>query len=232
MGRAGLHHLPAAVPPTGAPAARALGRSAAGRRAQAVCLEDSHHLSGPHPPRCPTGQCVQEPVTAHCAGDHSLSRALTAALSPFASGASGFSLESAAARLPPEDATELVLPTWGGVDTRAVVPTLGGAAGSVFAGGLRARGDADCGSLADGPARGPSALGWPMEVEAVAGEGLWVREQASGTGGSRSPSHDASRSPLASLGVWLQCPPSWGRTGPSREVRQAADTLPALPCVV
>lgn len=154
------------------------------------------------------------------AGDHPLPRTLTAGLSPFASGASGFSLESAAARLPPEDAAELFLPAWGEVGARAVVPTLGGAASSVFAGGLKAGGDTDCGSLADGPARGPSALGRPLEAEAVAGESLWVRERGSGTGGSRSPSHDASRSPSASLVAGSNAhPPGGGQTPPGRRDR-------------
>lgn len=136
-------------------------------------------MRGPPPPPCP-----------HCG------------LSPFASGVSGFSLESAAARLTPEGAAELTLPTLGDVDARVVVPTLRGAAGSVFAGGLRAGGDTGCGSLADGPACGPSPLGRPLEAEAVAGAGLWVRERVSGTGGSRNPSHDASRSPSVSP-QWL-----------------------------
>lgn len=92
-------------------------------------------------------------------------------LSPFASGASGFSLELAPAQLAPEDTGGLFLPTWGDVDAREVVPTLRGAGSSVLAGGLRAWGDTICDSLADGLACGPSVLVWDFR----AGEGLWAR---------------------------------------------------------
>lgn len=108
---------------------------------------------------------------------------------PFASEASGFSLEPAPAPLTPEDTAELFTAAWGSVGTFTV---LGGAGGSVLAGGRRAWGDASGDGLADGPARGPSALGWQFRAGAAAGEGLWAREPVSGMA-PRSPSRCSPR---------------------------------------
>lgn len=66
------------------------------------------------------------------------------------------------------------MPAWGDVEALEVVPMLKGACGSVLAGGLRAWGDVDCDSLADGLACRPSVLGWQFGAGEVAGEGLWV----------------------------------------------------------
>lgn len=93
---------------------------------------------------------------------------------PFATGVSGFSLEPAPTLLAPEDTGGSFLSTWGDVDAREVVLTLG-AGGSVLAGGLRTWAGATWDSLADGLACGPSALLWDFRAGEVAGEDLWVR---------------------------------------------------------
>lgn len=117
-------------------------------------------------------------------------------LLPFASGVSGFSLEPAPVRLAPEDTGGLFLPAQGDVNAREVGPPLREAGSSVLAGG--AWGDGTSDSLAAGLACGPSVLPWDFR----AGEGLWVRAEASGTGGPRSPSRrdpqaEAPQPPLA-----------------------------------
>lgn len=90
---------------------------------------------------------------------------------PFATGASGFSLEPAPTLLAPEDTGGSFLSTWSDVDAREVVLTLG-AGGSVLAGGLRTWAGATWDSLADGLACGPSALLWDFRAGEVAGEDL------------------------------------------------------------
>lgn len=119
-----------------------------------------------------------------------------------ASGASGFGLEPAPALTAPEGAGETFLPAWG--DARMVLPTLRGAGGSVLAAGFGAWGDANLDSLADGFAPGPSVLGWEFRAGAGAREGLWVRDQVSGMGGSRHPLPPRLQTEAPSS----RCPPS------------------------
>lgn len=94
------------------------------------------------------------------------------ALVPFPSGVSSFCLEPAPALPAPGDTTELFTRAWDDVQAAEVVPILKGACGSVLAAGLRARGDVDCDSLADGLACSPSVLGWQFGPGVVAEEGL------------------------------------------------------------
>lgn len=140
-------------------------------------------------------------------------------LLPFALGASGFSLGPALVLPASEDPAKLLPPTWGDEDAREVLPTLGEACGSVLEEGLR--GVTKCDNLAGEAVCGLSFLGWELRAE-VAGPGLWVREQASGKGGSRSPSQ--LRQPQAAAPqAGSQCPPSGRRRVPRRE-GQATDT--------